>query len=135
MAKQFKKDWTKFMAIMTMLSATAVSTSFVASASTELSVPIHNSVSWSKREINAIKKDDGKKRLSPFAKCAKADTQAYRIDCALQEFHTMQELEKLDSLHDCSRARIQSHVNYLQKHYSNSVKLVQEGRKFKFVTI
>jgi len=70
-------------------------------------------------------------RKSPFCKRTDPTKQNYRMDIALQDFHSMEELLLL--LPDCSEKRIRSHINWLVKHCSNHCFMEETNDKFRFV--
>lgn len=135
--KKTKTEFFQFLSTMKLHSKTHTST-FVASDPEIVQPSMHTMEQrvFSAREYNAAKRIiAGKQTVSPFAKVTKQSAQSFRIDVALQEWHTEQELTKLEMLEDCSLARIRSHVAYLKKHYSNFCRQEFDGKKFRFVTI
>jgi hypothetical protein len=96
------------------------------------------------KERNADKRSATQKKLSTFCKSAKETSQAFRIDEALKEYHTMKELQLLDTLDDCKESRIKSHVSFLIHNFKHTCKLVihnedvnkmQHLQRFKFELI
>jgi len=70
---------------------------------------------------------------SLFCRIKKSDNQNYRIDKALETFHTMNELVQLTK---CSVARINSHIRYIEKNCPDARReppYKQPGDKFRFV--
>lgn len=68
---------------------------------------------------------------SPFCKRTDPSKQNYRIDVALQEFHSMEELLLL--LPDCSEKRIKSHINWLVNNCSDHCHIEEKEGKVRFV--
>lgn len=68
---------------------------------------------------------------SPFCKRTNPNMQNYRIDMALQEFHTMEELLRL--LPDCSEKRIRSHIKWLVDNCSGTCTKEEKDGKVRFV--
>lgn len=56
-------------------------------------------------------------RLSTFCKSQKVSSQAFRIDEALKDFHTMRELQTI--LSDCRVERIKSHISFLKSLFAD----------------
>lgn len=136
--KKTKTEFFQFLSTMKLHSKTHTNAPFVASDPEIVQPTIHTVEQrvFSAREYNAAKRIiAGKQTVSPFAKVTKQSAQSFRIDVALQEWHTEQELTKLEMLEDCSLARIRSHVAYLKKHYSNFCRQEFDGKEFRFVTI
>jgi hypothetical protein len=101
-----------------------------------------NSVrSFTNKERNALRRDvNSNKRMSTFCKSLKVESQAFRIDEALTDFHSMHELLALDQLQDCKESRIKSHISFLQHEFKHCCKLQIEDdtkrvKRFRFVTI
>lgn len=69
---------------------------------------------------------------SKFCRLLQSNKQNYRIDKALESFHTMRELMTIT---DCSEARIKSHIVYIQKNCFTHCKLERDDKKFRFVVI
>lgn len=136
--KKTKTEFFQFLSTMKLHSKTHTNAPFVANDPEIVQPSLHTMEQrvFSAREYNAAKRIiAGKQTVSPFAKVTKQSAQSFRIDVALQEWHTEQELTKLEMLNDCSLARIRSHVAYLKKHYSNFCRQEFDGKKFRFVTI
>ncbi|MGD9700585.1 hypothetical protein [Acinetobacter sp.] len=133
--KKTKTEFFQFLSTMKLHSKTNTHAPFVASNSDAYAPVFHLIAALSARETNAQKRIDKKLSVSPFAKVTKTTAQSFRIDVALQEWHSEQELTKLPELDDCSLARIRSHVAYLQKHYANFCRIERNGKQFRFVTI
>ena len=95
----------------------------------------------SNKERNAEKRAQNTlKTLSTFCKSAKIDCQAFRIDEALTDYHTMTELLNLSELKDCKESRIKSHISFLQHNFRHVCKYVIEDdskrvKRFKFELI
>jgi hypothetical protein len=86
---------------------------------------------FSNKERNAHKRANNSNRtMSTFCKSLKTTSQAFKIDEALTEFHTMKELLKLDTLVDanCSESRIKSHISFLQHNFKHVCKYVTETK-------
>lgn len=82
---------------------------------------------FTNKERNAVKRmSNTLKTVSTFCKSTKIDSQAFRIDEALTQFHTMRELLKL--LSDMREARIKSHISFLKTNFSHTCKFVTEKR-------
>lgn len=71
----------------------------------------------------------GKENASPFGKFIRESTQAYKLDVALAEWHTVEELMILSD--SKTRNRVTSHIAYVE----NVVKAVKQtnGRLIRFV--
>jgi hypothetical protein len=79
------------------------------------------------KERNAKKRSDNSNRtMSTFCKSLKTSSQAYRIDEALCDFHTMKELLALETLSDCTESRIKSHISFLQHNFVHACKIVSK---------
>lgn len=68
---------------------------------------------------------------SPFCKRTNPNKQNYRIDMALQAFHTMEEL--LHLLPDCSEKRIRSHIKWLVDNFSDTCIKEEVNGKIRFI--
>lgn len=98
---------------------------------------------FTNKERNAFKRiteTKVDKRKSTFCASTKTKSQAFRIDEALTEFHSMRELIHHETLQDCREARIKSHISFLQHEFRHSCKLVFENeneriKRFKFVLL
>jgi len=92
-----------------------------------------------RKEFNAAKRTlNTNKALSTFCKSAKVHCQAFRIDEALTQFHSMKELLALETLDDCKEARIKSHISFLQHEFKHSCKIVfneDNKKQFKFILL
>lgn len=71
---------------------------------------------------------------SKFCRLLESNKQNYRIDRALESFHTMKEIMQLC---DVSEARVKSHIKYIQTNCSTHCKLEVDSanKKFRFVLI
>jgi len=69
---------------------------------------------------------------SKFCRLLESTKQNYRIDKALETFHTMKEIM---TLCEVSESRIKSHIVYIQKNCSDRAKYVVDSKKFKFELI
>lgn len=69
---------------------------------------------------------------SLFCRLLESKNQNYRIDKALENFHTMRELMKLT---DCSESRIKSHMTYIKRNCSHAKLEIDSAnnKRFKFV--
>jgi hypothetical protein len=70
---------------------------------------------------------------SLFCRLKKSNNQNYRIDKALEEFHTMEELVQIIK---CDAARINSHIRYIEKNCPDARReppYKQHGEKFRYV--
>ena len=59
-----------------------------------------------------------KGKMSLFCRLQETDQQNYRIDKALEDFHTIEELMMLTN---CTRARINSHINYIENNCPHAI--------------
>ena len=66
---------------------------------------------------------------SLFCRLAKSTNQNYRIDKALEQFHTMKELMTLTA---CSESRIKSHIKYVRVNCKDHAQYEQDEAKKKF---
>jgi hypothetical protein len=73
------------------------------------------------------------KAISQLTKSTKPASQAFRIDQALSDFHTLEELQALPSLGDCGKARIKSHIKFLERNFSHTLKKEVVDNKFRFI--
>jgi hypothetical protein len=69
-------------------------------------------------------------KMSLFCRLDKPEQQNYRIDKALEDFHTIEDLMKLTK---CTRARVHSHITYIEKNCYDRVKRELSGEEFRFV--
>jgi hypothetical protein len=129
-------QFNKFLTIMSLLSATATP-GFTASDSDVRPVDIVEIKSYTNKERNALKRvvAHAGKDVSPLTYSSNVGTQAYRLDLALSEWHTLQELNDLPMLSDCTPGRINSHISHLGKHFKNTLRKEVNGMKFRFVRI
>lgn len=69
---------------------------------------------------------------SKFCRLLESTRQNYRIDRALEEFHSMKELMKIT---ECSEARIKSHCVYIMKNCTHAKRVTDtsDNKRFKFV--
>ena len=67
---------------------------------------------------------------SLICRLKESDRQNYRIDKALEEFHTIDELVRITK---CTTARINDHINYIEKNCYDRVKRELSGPRFRFV--
>lgn len=90
--------------------------------------------------VNAVDVDSAQRKrnltaststTSKFCRLLESTRQNYRIDKALEQFHTMRELI---SLTDCSEARIRSHMQYIDKHVKLAKKEVHDN-KFRYTLL
>jgi uncharacterized protein YjaZ len=88
----------------------------------------------SNKERNAYKRTQNTlKSLSTFCKSQKVSSQAFRIDEALTQFHTMKELLALKELDDCKESRVKSHISFLIhefKHVCRYVSYIEDRKTF-----
>lgn len=129
-------QFNKFLTICALLSATS-STAFTATDSDTQPIHVVEIKTFSNKERNAIKRYVAQigKDVSPLTFSKNIGSQAYRIDFALSEWHTMNDLIHLPMLEDCTPARINSHINFLGKNFANTVRKEVDGKKFRFVRI
>jgi len=69
-------------------------------------------------------------KTSLFCRLEESDQQNYRIDKALENYHTIEDLMKLTN---CSRARINSHISYIEKNCYEYARREWSGEEFSFV--
>ena len=132
--KSFKNDWQKFIGTMAFLTTAAVP--FVASACEDVSAKVHTLVQHTHKESCAAKRAEKvERKTSLLTKSQKPSSQAFRIDEALLEWHSWNELIKLEMLDDCSEARIRKHVYHIETEFRNTVRKEVDGKKFRFVPI
>lgn len=81
-------------------------------------------------ERNAIKRTA--ETMSPFNRNTKPETQSFKIDCALAEFHSVVGLAMLLGYPE---ARIRSHIKHLETNFSHLCKKETDGRKVRFIRI
>ena len=71
-----------------------------------------------------------KNNMSLFCRLEESSQQNYKIDKALEELHTIEELMNLTN---CTRARINSHIKYIENNCYDRVTRESSGERFRFV--
>lgn len=96
-----------------------------------------NGVLLTKKERNALKRTRNEeiKVKSLFNVSVDTTTQAYRIDKAVEDFHTFNELLQLDTLKDVSKYRLRSHIKFLDTQMCHICKKEVNGAAFRYVLV
>jgi hypothetical protein len=91
-------------------------------------------VMLTKKERNANKRRVVE-TATVFSASTNVNAQCYRIEIALNEFHTFQELLQLDTLKDVTKYRLRSHLNFLDNQFCHVCKKEVNGAAFRYVLI
>jgi hypothetical protein len=132
MAKKSANPFIKFLAVMSLLSATASTEAFSATESDAIPMTVVECVQRTNMERNALKRAVDKKIRTPFTMSANLETKSASIDFALTELHTLHGLAKQLGY---SENYIQRHINHLKNNFNTTCKMISEGKAFKFVSI